>query len=146
MILRFSLLIILIFAVFACNGLEVKTADIKTLVPEEICREKMVFDSDTTFIFSDCQTYDFINQYIVTDSMTMSEFRQFVAEYQLGNEYETTLEQNLLRHFDAMISPIDPNTSVESDENAVLFRTNKHLALFERKDDHWRLTKAVFMQ
>ncbi|MGI5308373.1 hypothetical protein [Rheinheimera sp. WS51] len=144
MILRSSLLIILTFTVFACSGLEIKTATLNTINPTEMCRDKMAFDSDTTFIFSDCQTYEFINQYIVSDPMTMPEFRQFVTEYQVGNEYQTTLEQNLLRHFDAMISPFDPNTTVESDTNIILFSTKQHLALFERKGDHWLLTKAVF--
>ncbi|NRQ44162.1 hypothetical protein HRH59_16585 [Rheinheimera sp. YQF-2] len=75
--------------------------------------------------------------------MSMEDFSQFVADYRLGEDFETTLEQELLRHFDAMISPFDPETKVSQHDNLILFETKSHLALFQRNDDHWLLTKAV---
>ncbi|MAD73292.1 MAG: hypothetical protein CML20_00545 [Rheinheimera sp.] len=136
----------LALSVFACNGVEIEKKLINNIVPSEICTEKAAFDGETTVIFSECEHYEFINQYTVTDAMSMADFSEFIANYKLGSEYETRLEQELLRHFDAMISPFDPDTKVSQHDNLILFQSKSHLALFQRNDNHWLLTKAVLPQ
>ncbi|SNY49296.1 hypothetical protein SAMN06297280_1325 [Arsukibacterium tuosuense] len=133
-------------SVFACNGLEIEKKLVNNIFPSEICTENAVFEEEATVLFSECERYKFINQYTVTDAMSMSDFGEFVAKYKLGAEYETTLEQELLRHFDAMISPFYPDTKVSQHDNLMLFESKSHLALFQRNDNHWLLTKAVLPQ
>lgn len=143
MLIKILLTLALAFSVFGCNGLEIEKKSVSVVVPAEICAEKTSFDGQATTIFSECKHYEFINQYVVADTMSMDDFSQFVADYRLGEDFETTLEQELLRHFDAMISPFDPETKVSQHDNLMLFETKSHLALFQRNDDHWLLTKAV---
>ena len=136
----------LALSVFACNGLEIEKKLVNTILPAEICAESAAFDGEATVIFSECEHYEFINQYIVADAMSMADFSEFVAKYKLGAEYETTLEQELLRHFDAMISPFDPDTKVSQHDNLMLFESKSHLTIFQRNENHWLLTKAVLPQ
>lgn len=136
----------LALSVFACSGLEIEKKVVSNILPAEICTERTAFDEQATVIFTECEHYEFINQYTVVDTMSMAEFSKFVAKYKLGADYETTLEQELLRYFDAMISPFDPATKVSQHNNLMLFEMKSHLALFQRNDDHWLLTKAVLPQ
>ncbi len=146
MLKKILLPISLAMSVFACNGLEIDKKPVSSILPAEICTERAAFDGETTVIFSECEHYEFINQYIVADAMSMADFSEFVAKYKLGAEYETTLEQELLRHFDAMISPFDPDTKVSQHDSLMLFESKSHLALFQRNADHWLLTKALLPQ
>ncbi|WP_240220433.1 hypothetical protein [Rheinheimera hassiensis] len=146
MLTKILLPLTLAFSVFGCHGVEIEKKSVTAIVPAEICAEKTSFDGQATTIFSECEHYEFINQYVVTDAMSMDDFSQFVAGYRLGKDFETTIEQELLRHFDAMISPFDPETKVSQHNNLILFETKSHLALFQRNDDHWLLTKAVLPQ
>ncbi|HEY0923107.1 hypothetical protein [Rheinheimera pacifica] len=146
MLKKILLPISLAMSVFACNGLEIEKKVVSTILPAEICTERTDFAEKATVIFSECEHYEFINQYTVTDAMSMAEFSQFVSKYKLGADYETTLEQELLRYFDAMISPFDPDTKVSQHNNLMLFEMKSHLALFQRNDDHWLLTLAMLPQ
>lgn len=143
MILKKLIFIALYLAVFSCNALEVENKRIIAVEPDEICQEKISFDNNKTTVFTDCLHYDFVNQYIVKDTMSVNDFYNFIAHYQLGTDYKTTIEQELLRHFDAMISPFDSNTKVLHDSNLVLVKTNTHDVYFHYNKDHWLLTKAV---
>lgn len=143
MLMKKLLPLALMFTVFGCNGLEIEQKPVIKVVPADICSEQTAFESQATTIFTECKDYEFINQYVVVDAMSMADFSQFVAQYQLGEEFDTTLEQELLRHFDAMISPFDPKTKVSRDGDVMLFETKSQLALFQRNADHWLLTKAV---
>lgn len=143
MLMKKLLPLALMFTVFGCNGLEIEQKPVIKVVPADICSEQTAFESQATTIFTECKDYEFINQYVVVDAMSMADFSQFVAQYQLGEEFDTTLEQELLRHFDAMISPFDPKTKVSRDGDVMLFETKSQLAFFQRNADHWLLTKAV---
>lgn len=143
MLMKKLLPLALMFTVFGCNGLEIEQKPVSKVVPADICSEQTAFESQATTIFTECKDYEFINQYVVFDAMSMADFSQFVAQYQLGEEFDTTLEQELLRHFDAMISPFDPKTKVSRDGDVMLFETKSQLAFFQRNADHWLLTKAV---
>ncbi len=143
MLMKNLLPLALTFVVFGCNGLEIEKKPVRVVVPAEICAEKTSFDGQATTIFTGCEHYESINQHVLVDAMNMDDFNQFVAQYQLGEEFDTTLEQELLRHFDAMISPFDPKTKVSRDGDVMLFETKSQLAFFQRNADHWLLTKAV---
>lgn len=143
MLMKKLLPLTLMFTVFGCNGLEIEQKPVSKVVPTDICSEQTAFESQATTIFTECKDYEFINQYVVVDAMSMADFSQFVAQYQLGEEFETKLEQELLRHFDAMISPFDPKTKVSRHGDVMLFETKSQLAFFQRNADHWLLTKAV---
>lgn len=143
MIFNKLIFISLISAIFLCHSVEIESEGIIAINPDEICQQKIVFDNNKTTLFTDCLHYEFINQYKVNDSMSINDFYKFVANYQLGTDYKTTIEQELLRHFDAMISPFDPKTKVLHDTNLVLVKTNTHDVYFQNNKDHWLLTKAV---
>lgn len=143
MILR-TLILSLCLTIFSCHGLEIKSMEIIAINPSDICNEKISVD-DKTSLFSNCEQYEFINQYIVFDTMSINDFHEFITNYQLGSDYQTTIDQELLRHFDAMISPFDSNTKVIQHKNLILFKTKNQHSFFQRNDGQWLLTKAILM-
>lgn len=141
-VLPIGLLCLMSFTAADLNALDLLSEQIEPLDPEAVCQEAHQVRQDT-ILYSDCKGFDYINQRVVKDSMPPADFAQFLAGYELGADYQTNPEQQLLNWFEAAISPFDPTTRVSQDGHRFLFRTQSRHIFFEFDGSEWKIQQAA---